>query len=765
MKKILLFAVVFHAAVLTAMGAESVDTLPGITLEDVTVTATRATSSTPMAFSDISRATIERVNYGKDVPSLLNLLPSVTMSSDAGLGIGYTGIHVRGTDPTRINVTANGVPLNDAESSQLYWVNMGDLTSSLQSIQVQRGVGTSTNGAGAFGASVHLATEHLNAPAYFTVDLSAGSYGTHKETLRFSTGLLGGHWALQGRLSNIGSDGYIDRASSRLNSYFLQGGYIGDRTVVKFVTFNGTEKTYMAWDYVSREAMEKYGRRYNPSGKYTDAEGNTAFYSNQTDNYHQQHYQLIWNQQIGSRWKTNVTLHYTRGDGYYEQYKTDQKLYKYLIPGGLRADLVRQKKMANDFYGFLASANYDNATLGLHATVGGGWNKYDGDHFGRVLWVGDQYYYDDDDNKVYALGSAGTLAADHEYYFNNAKKTDGNVFGKLTYDITAGLSAYIDLQYRHVGYRMSGTSQEFDDAKRQRPLELDRSYDFFNPKAGLTYRFGEGHTTYASVAVAHKEPTRNDFEDMLAETEEVDPQSERLVDLELGYKWQGATAYAGANLYYMTYDNQFVLTGAQDSNGEMVARNIKDSYRMGVELQAGWKPVKGFSWDVNLTLSRNRAKNMMLTVIEPDWSQSYVNVGTTKLAFSPSVIAGNSFSYEWKGLRAALLTKYVSRQHMTNSGFTAYLEDDGTLTKAVIDGACVSDLDLSYTFSFKHIKSATIGVTVYNVFNKKYESNGSCSMNFRRAGNSVEAYNGGWAWATFSAQAPTHFLARLSVTF
>ena len=292
------------------------DTLKTYELQDVQVVSTRASKKTPVAFSNMTKEELKQLNFGKDIPALLSMMPSVTMSSDAGAGVGYTGIHVRGTDPTRINITANGIPMNDAESSQLYWVNIGDFASSVQSIQMQRGVGTSTNGAGAFGATINMQTENVGNTPYASLDLSAGSYGTHKETFRFSSGLLGKHWGFQGRLSNIGSDGYIDRASSRLNSYFLQGGYFSDKTVVKLITFNGKEKTYMAWDYASREQLETLGRTYNPSGMYTDDKGNTAYYKNQTDNYHQQHYQLLWNQYVSKDWTMNAALHYTRGDGY-----------------------------------------------------------------------------------------------------------------------------------------------------------------------------------------------------------------------------------------------------------------------------------------------------------------------------------------------------------------------------------------------------------------------------------------------------------------
>lgn len=768
-KTTLLFAALFCAATVKAAGpkGEKIDTLKTYELQGVQVLSTRAGAKTPVAYSDMSKKDIKLLNQGKDFPWLLNFTPSVTVSSDAGMGIGYTGIHVRGTDPTRINITSNGIPVNDSESSQLYWVNMSDFASSLESIQIQRGVGTSTNGAGAFGATVNMQTENIGAKPYGSVDLSAGTYGTHKETVRFSSGLLGGHWGVQGRLSNIGSDGYIDRAFSKLNSYFLQGGYFADNTSVKFITYNGTEKTYMAWDYTSKADMAKYGRTYNPSGQYTAEDGSVAYYSNQTDNYHQQHYQLIWNQQWNRDLKMNVALHYTRGDGYYEQFKEDQKLYKYLLPteSGARANLVRQKKMLNDFYGFIASMNYDNHK-GLLATIGGGWNKYDGDHFGKLLWVGSPYVWDDNDAKQYVAEGAN-VNPDHEYYRNNAKKTDGNIYGKVSYEFLPGLSGYVDLQYRHISYKMSGTSQEFDDDHLQLPLSLDKTYDFFNPKFGFVYNIAPQHTAYASYSIAHKEPTRNDFEDMMAETDAVEPQQERLNDLEIGYKYDdGRMFHAGVNFYYMDYDNQFVLTGAQDSNGEMVARNIKDSYRMGVELMAGLRPFRGFEWNINATWSKNRAKNMNVTVINEDWSQSYANVGTTKLAFSPDLIVNNIFSYEYKGLRAALMTKYVGEQNMTNSGFKKYLNTDGkTYTDAVIDAMFVSDLDLSYTFKVRSLKSITVGVTVYNLFNEEYESNGSCSMNFKNEGGKIVAYDGGWAWTTFSAQAPTHFLAHLSVNF
>ncbi len=730
-----------------------IDSLKIHELQGVEVVSTRAGKKTPVAYTDIRKEEIKGVNLGKDIPQILSMTPSVTMSSDAGTGIGYTGIHVRGTDPTRINITANGIPMNDAESSQLYWVNLGDFASSVETMQIQRGVGTSTNGAGAFGATINMQTENIGMKPYGGIDFSAGSYGTHKETFRFSTGLLSNRWGFQGRLSNIASDGYINRASTRLQSYFLQGGYFGDNTIVKLITFNGKERTYMAWDYASKADMEKYGRTYNPSGAYTDAEGNTAYYKDQTDNYHQQHYQLILNQKLSRAWNLNAAIHYTRGDGYYEQYKTQQKLYKYLLEStlGSKSDLVRRKMMENDFYGIVASVNYAHDKMA--ANIGGAWNKYDGDHFGRVIWV---------------RNYAGNIDPLHRYYDNNAKKTDGNIYAKMSYDFMPGLTGYADLQYRHVNYRMKGSSQEFDGDKNQIPFDLDKSYDFFNPKFGLHYTFMPRHTVYASYAIAHKEPTRNDFEDMMAESRQVVPQSERLNDLEIGYKYTGEMFSAGINFYHMAYDNQFVLTGAQDSNGEMVARNIKDSYRTGVEVMAALRPFEGFTWDINATWSKNRAKHMNLTVLDPEtWAEKTVDVGTTHLAYSPDWIVNNRFSYEYKGWQASLTSKFISEQYMTNSDFKGYTDIEDNYISAMLDNIFTTDLSLSYTFRWRGLKSATVGVTVYNLFNAKYESNGSASMNFKEQDGKIVAFGNWdfWSWSTYSAQAPTHFLARLSLTF
>ena len=588
-----LFFMTALLGVVTAQAAEvdtQLDTLKSVELQNVQVVATRATKKTPVAFTNMSQEQLKAVNFGQDIPYLLSLTPSITMTSDAGNGIGYTSLRVRGTDPSRINITANGIPMNDAESAQLYWVNMGDFASSVQSMQIQRGVGTSTNGSGAFGATLNMQTENIGVKPFIGLDLSGGSYYSHKQTLRFGTGLIGGHWGVQGRLSNIGSKGYLERASTKLNSYFLQAGYFGDNTVVKFITFNGVEETYHAWNYTSKYEQSLYGRRYNSCGEYYDANGNTRYYDNQTDNYHQQNYQLIWNQHLAHGLSLNAALHYTRGDGYYEEYKRKRTLFEYDLDNAMtwaKSDLVRQKKMANDFYGVVASLFYDNQK-NLQATFGGGWNKYDGDHFGLVKWV---------------KSPVDALLPDYKYYDNNAKKTDFNVYGKVSYEFLRGLSAFVDLQYRHLGIKMHGPTDEINwDTNKRIVYDMDETYNFFNPKFGLNYNINEQHKVYASYAIAHKEPTRNNFENNINAELEM-PKSERLNDLELGYKYQSQVFTAGVNFYWMKYKDQFVLTGEIDKIGEAITRNVPKSYRLGVELEAAVKPVNWFRWDVNATWS------------------------------------------------------------------------------------------------------------------------------------------------------------------
>ncbi|MBQ3699551.1 MAG: TonB-dependent receptor [Prevotella sp.] len=735
--------------------AEVTDTLKSVELQDVEVVATRASKKTPIAFTNMDKEQLKAVNHGQDIPYLLSLTPSVTMTSDAGNGIGYTTLRVRGTDPSRINITANGIPMNDAESAQLYWVNMGDFASSVQSMQIQRGVGTSTNGAGAFGATLNMQTENIGQEPYIGLDLSGGSYYSHKETLRFGTGLIKNHWGLQGRLSNIGSKGYLDRASTKLNSYLLQAGWFGDNTVVKFITWNGEEQTYHAWNYTSKYEQALYGRTYNSCGVMGfDEDGNpTGYYDNQTDNYHQQNYQLILNQRLSRPLSLNVALHYTRGDGYYEQYKLNRKLSKYGLieyygyeDPGTRGNLIEQKKMANDFYGVVASVVY-NDRKGLEAAFGGGWNKYDGDHYGKVVGV-----------------------PNFEYYRNNAKKTDFNIYAKVNYEFARGLSAFVDLQYRNIGYKMQDPTDEYGynlDGK----YIIDDKFNFFNPKFGLNYDITRNHKIYASFSIAHKEPTRNDYEDNIG----TKLKAEQLNDLEVGYKFQSEHFSAGANIYWMSYKDQFVLTGELNDIGEAIATNVGKSYRLGVELEAAWMPLDWFRWDVNATLSRNRAKDW--TVKDDDLD--VVNLGDTPLSFSPDLIFNNILTFNYQGFKASVQSQYISDQYLTNTGFKemeckdSWSESANTTYETLLLKAHFNtNVDLSYTFSLKQwgLKEVTAGVTLYNIFSAKYDNNGWAAPQFVKDGKGgVKAVNN-WGLrdqdaAGFAPSAPFNMMAHLSINF
>ena len=757
-RKVMILALL---AVTAMAGAQNTKALYDSTqveqLQEVQVVGIRATRKTPVAFTDMNKEQLKAVNFGQDVPYLLSLTPSVTMTSDAGNGIGYTSLRVRGTDPSRINITANGIPMNDAESAQLYWVNMGDFASSVQSMQIQRGVGTSTNGAGAFGATLNMQTENIGVEPFIGLDLSGGSYYSHKETLRFGTGLIGEHWGIQGRLSNIGSKGYLDRASTKLNSYFLQAGYFGENTMVKFITFNGVEETYHAWNYTSKYEQSLYGRTYNSCGEYYDAEGNTRYYDNQTDNYHQQNYQLIWNQRLTQELNLNAALHYTRGDGYYEEYKRKRTLFEYDLDNQMtwaKSDLVRQKKMANDFYGAVASLVYNNRQ-NLQAVLGGGWNKYDGDHYGLVTWV---------------KSPVDPLMPDHQYYGDNTKKTDFNVYGKVNYEFVPGLNAYVDLQYRHVGLKMTGPTDEIDWKVNKRIVyDMKESYDFFNPKFGLNYDFTTNHKVFVSYVIAHKEPTRNNFQNSLNAELEM-PKAERLNDLEVGYKYQSKVFTAGANLYWMDYKDQFVLTGEIDQIGEAITRNMPKSYRLGIELEAAVKPVDWFRWDINATWSKNRVKGITVQLADG----SVADLGDQPLAFSPDWIANNIFTFTYKGLKASLQSQYVSEQYLTNTGFKSYqtLDDNGKNTDVsmMLDGHFTTNIDLSYNFKLPKLglKDVTVGVTLYNIFSAEYDNNGWAAPCYDKVDGKVVAT--GWDTsdqyeAGFAPSAPFNMMAHLSVNF
>ena len=745
MKKILLLvAATATACSAWAQQSVSLDSLDYAEMDEVQVIATRATNTTPVAFTNVTKEQIKKVNFGKDLPEVLSMTPSVVTTSDAGAGIGYTTMRIRGTDGSRINVTVNGIPINDAESHNVFWVNMPDLLSSLKSIQIQRGVGTSTNGAGAFGASVNMVTTDFSDKPYAEVAGSYGSFNTNKQTVKVGSGLLGDHWCVDARLSHIGSDGFLDRASVRLFSYYVQAGYYAGSTSVKFVTFGGKERTYHAWNYPSKEETAEFGRSYNSCGyMYTDASGRRHYYDDQTDNYFQHHYQLLFSHQFNGHWTMNAAAHYTKGDGYYQEYILNADLATYKLPEGY-SDITRKKVMDNGFGGGVFDLTYKNNRL--QTTFGGGMNKYTGWNYGNVLSTLD-------DNHV------ATIYTDNEFYRYRGEKWDGNLYLKADYNLCKGLNGYVDLQWRHIDYRLRGENERWDYAAgAPQDLNITRIYDFFNPKVGLNYQFRKHHRVYASWSVAHKEPTRNNFITDLS----VQPVSERLFDYEAGYEFRNDWLHAGANLYYMDYKDQLVLTGKLNEIGEPLSENVPESYRLGAELSFGLKTRVGFSWDISATLSRNRVKDFqeVLPVNEYDadgnWIGSrneVVDHGETHLAFSPDYTFVNIFRYTIKGFETFAQTNFVSKQYMSNAG-----QEDCTL-----DTYCTTNLALSYTWkNLRAIKGLTVGCTVYNLFNAKYDNNGWAA--------SEHAYVGGVDmgrvnYSGYAAQAGTNVLGHVSLQF
>lgn len=642
-------------------------------LDEVLVSAVRVTKNTPVTFSNLSKKEIAPRNLGQDIPILMNYLPSVVTTSDAGNGFGYTGIRVRGSDATRVNVTINGVPYNDAESTGTFWVNMPDFASSVESLQLQRGVGTSTNGAGAFGASLNLLTDSYSRKASGEINNSAGSFNSRKHTVKFSTGLMDERFELAGRLSVLKSDGYVDRASSDLKSYFLQGTYLGKTTLIKGLVFGGTEKTYQSWNGIDAQTLET-DRTFNSAGIYTDEFGNTRFYENEVDDYRQDHYQLHWSEKWGQNWSSNLALHYTKGKGFYENYKEDADFADYgLTPVGAETstDLVRQKWLDNDFYGTTFSVNYKKGKIDF--IFGGGWNRYEGDHFGKVIWA----------------RFASTSELGDRYYEDYGIKTDGNVFAKVNYRITSKLSLFGDLQYRSVNYKANGVQ----------PLPVDDTFGFFNPKAGLNYALNAKNAFYLSYARANREPNRTDYEGGNA-------RPEKLNDFELGWRFASEKMQWNANVYYMAYKDQLILTGALDDVGNPVRSNSEKSYRLGLEVDAVFSISEKLSVRPNFTWSDN-------TNVDLNADGGIYN---KDIAYSPKFIAGNILSYKpAEQLQLSLLSKFVSEQFMNNIELEA----------AKLDRYFVNDLNISYTMTPKNIfRSIVVSGLVNNIFGEKYESNG-----------------------------------------
>ncbi len=657
-------------------------------MQPVEVTAVRAGEKAPFAKTNLSKKEIAQNNLGQDLPFLLNQTPSVLVNSDAGTGIGYTGIRIRGTDASRINVTLNGIPYNDAESQGTFFVDLPDFSSSVNSIQIQRGVGTSSNGAGAFGASINLATNELNKKYYAQSNNSIGSFSTFKNNLQFGTGILGNHFTVDGRVSRISSNGYIDRAKTNLQSFYLSTAYTNEKSSLRLNVFSGKEKTYQAWNGVP-EYLLATNRTYNSAG--TEKAGSP--YSNETDNYTQTHYQAFYNRTVNSRWKGNMAVFLTRGKGYYEQYKADKKLADYGLSDYLdgtniikRTDLVRRLWLDNYFYGSIFSLQYH--TNKTNFTVGGGWNRHDGKHYGEITWA-----------KVQAA-----VPNNYRWYNLTAHKEDLSVYSKLTQALSKNLFGYIDLQYRNINYNINGF--------RDNPaLIVKNKYHFVNPKLGITYTKSNWQL-YASYALAQHEPNRDDFE---AGTS-MQPKPELLHDIEWGIERKKTNYSFSANLYYMQYKNQLVLTGKVNDVGAYTRINIPNSYRAGIELQGSIVINKWLNTNANITFSKNKIKNFTEYLDDYDNGGQKTNFyASSDIAFSPNTIAGGSINFiPIQNGGISLLGKYAGRQYLDNTGMKG----------RSLNPYYVQDIRLNYTLQKKVFSTIDLVLQLNNVFSKKYEPNG-----------------------------------------
>lgn len=656
------------------------------TLDQVLVKAVRVDADSPITHSNVTKEELAQRNLGQDLPILLNFLPSVVTTSDAGAGVGYTGIRVRGSDATRVNVTINGIPYNDSESQGTFWVNLPDFTSSVESLQLQRGVGTSTNGSGAFGASLNIASDGISNDAYAQFSNTYGSFETWKHTAKFSTGLLKDHFEFSGRLSKITSDGYIDRATSDLRSYFLQGAYKKNGTLLKALAFGGREITYQAYFGIDAETLEN-DRTFNPAGLYTDENGDIQFYENEVDNYAQDHYQLFWNQRYNNNWSSTFSLNYTYGRGYFEQYREDADLAFHnigpLVIGDQTietGDLIRRRWLNNNYYAANANVHYKNDQW--DATAGAFYSYYGGDHFGEVIWS--QF--------------AGNTQINNRYYSGNGDKNEFTTFAKTTFKVNDQWSVYADLQGRFVSYRTSGITSDVV------PLVVSETYSFFNPKAGASFKINDGNQLYFSYGRASREPRRSDFEQGVFTPEKLD-------DFELGWRFASEKISVNSNLYYMDYTNQLVLTGAIDDVGAPIRATSGKSYRLGVEIDAQITITDQLSLLPNVAISDNKNKDFVTSR-----DGSLVNLGNTNISFSPTVIAGNSISYvPMPNLQLAFLSKYVGEQYMGNI--------DSEVSK--LDAYFTNDLNVNYTLNnVPFAKEVVLSGLVNNLFNVEYVSNG-----------------------------------------
>ncbi|HOY31650.1 MAG TPA: TonB-dependent receptor [Bacteroidales bacterium] len=653
--------------------------------DEVIISATRAGENEPATYTIVDKKHISNLNFGQDIPYLLSSTPSLVVSSDAGNGVGYTGLRIRGSDISRINVTMNGIPVNDAESQSVFWVDLPDLASSVDNVQIQRGVGTSTNGSASFGASINIQTTKLNPAPYAEYNGFYGSFDTWKNTLMAGTGLLAGHWTLDVRLSKLSSNGYIERAESDLKSMFISGGYYGEKTIIKTVITSGKEKTYQAWNGVPKDSLIT-NRRYN-----------SFTYENQTDNYQQDNYQILISQEAGNYFQLNGAIHYTYGRGYYEEFEESSDFASYGLPNVIigndtlsGADLVRQKWLENHFFGGTFSGTFDNKK-NLKIVLGGAGNQYFGDHFGDIIRC---TYLD---------------LTEHPYRWheNKTKKYDFNIYAKASLSFSNKVFTYADFQYRTVKFALDGIDS------RLRNITQTHIFNFFNPKVGVTYNISNRHSVYLALAISNREPNGNNFAD--ADPSDPSPVQETMFNAELGYTFNSKYVTTTFNGYYMYYKNQLVLTGAINDVGYPIMTNVPVSYRAGIELSAATRLFKRLKWEMNACFSQNKIVNF--TEFVDDWDnggQIQNNPGTTNLAFSPAITAANNFTYNFvENFNLSLISKYVSRQYIDNTSDK----------NRSLNPFCVSDIIMDYTFKIAVIKEIRVSLMLNNIFNKKYENN------------------------------------------
>jgi iron complex outermembrane receptor protein len=699
-------------------------------VDEVLITSIRATEKTATTYSSLDQEEIEKLNFAQDIPFILNQLPSAVVTSDAGAGVGYTGIRIRGSDPTRTNVTINGIPLNDAEAHGVFWVNMPDFASSIDNIQVQRGVGTSTNGAAAFGASINIQTTTLNYEPYADISNSYGSFNTWRNTVSVGTGLMKEKFSIDARLSNITSDGWVDRAFSDMQSYYISAGYYGKKSLLKLNVFAGQEQTYQSWWGVPESFLENEELRR--SNYYT--------YDNETDNYSQSHYQLLYSVEPTESLNLNLAAHYTKGSGYFEQFRDQESLSDYGAPDLFlinnsdtitTTDLIRRRWLDNDFYGFTYSANY-TPNEKLQLSLGGGWNQYDGDHFGEVIWA--QY--------------AGELDIRDRYYDNRGLKNDFNTYLKGTYQITPNLFTYIDLQVRNIDYRFGDSTLQNPALDNDQQLILGaENYTFFNPKVGLTYQINPNQNVYASFSIGNREPVRSDFIDA---PDGRTPLPEELRNLEVGYRFNGKRVSGSVNYYLMDYTNQLVLNGELNDVGASVRQNVADSYRTGIELIGQVELVPNrLLLGANLTLSQNKIAEFEEIIYNyVPFEVETILHENTDIAFSPNVIAGGTLTLRpVNNLDINLVSKYVGRQYLDNTSNDS----------RALDAFWVNDLRINYVIKPAWAKEIRFGLLVNNLFNEMYEPNGYTFS--YRLGAELITEN------FYYPQAGTNFLANIAFRF